>query len=60
MAPGDGIINWCGQLAALRDDGYKGFVTVETHFTPRVAASSRSVAWVRDVLRRLDEGRDAH
>ena len=56
VAPGDGIIDWFGQLAALRADGYEGFVTVETHFGPRVAASSRSVAWVRGVLERLCGG----
>ena len=49
VAPGEGIIEWAGQLATLRADGYDGFITVETHFGPRVAASRRCVAWVKEV-----------
>jgi sugar phosphate isomerase/epimerase len=29
---GDGAIDWKGQLKALTDDGYKGYVSVETHW----------------------------
>ena len=50
VAPGEGIIDWCGQLAALRADGYDGFITVETHFGPKVSASRRSAAWVKTTL----------
>jgi len=50
VAPGEGIIDWSGQLAALRADGYDGFVTVETHFGPKVSASSRATAWVKATL----------
>jgi len=53
VAPGDGIIDWRGQLAALQADGYDGFVTVETHFGPKVGASRRSVAWVKARLAEL-------
>lgn len=53
VAPGDGIIEWRGQLAALDAYGYDGFVTVETHFGPKVAASRRSVAWVKARLAEL-------
>jgi sugar phosphate isomerase/epimerase len=53
VAPGDGIIDWRGQLAALQADGYDGFVTVETHFGPKVAASRRSAAWVKARLAEL-------
>jgi sugar phosphate isomerase/epimerase len=53
VAPGDGIIDWQGQLVALAADGYRGFVTVETHFGPKVAASRRSVTWVREALAEL-------
>lgn len=31
---GEGEIDYAGQLAALRDDGYKGYVSVETHYKP--------------------------
>lgn len=55
VAPGEGIIDWCGQLAALRADGYDGFITVETHFGPKVSASRRSAAWVKATLDDLAE-----
>jgi sugar phosphate isomerase/epimerase len=29
---GAGVINWRGQIKALRDDGYKGTVSLETHY----------------------------
>jgi sugar phosphate isomerase/epimerase len=53
VSPGDGIIDWRGQLAGLAGDGYDGFVTVETHFGPKVAASRRSAAWVKARLAEL-------
>lgn len=42
----DGDIDWDGQLQALREDGYDGYISVETHMRPKVAAA-------RDVTRRL-------
>lgn len=53
VAPGEGIIEWPGQLAALRADGYDGFITVETHFGPKVTASRRCVTEVRKMLENL-------
>ncbi len=50
VAPGEGIIDWLGQLRALQADGYEGFVTVETHFGPKVSASRRCVQRVRNML----------
>jgi len=32
---GDGIIDWKGQLAALKEDGFSGFVSLETHWRPQ-------------------------
>ena len=31
-ALGDGVIDWRGQLAALRRDGYTGWISLETHW----------------------------
>jgi L-ribulose-5-phosphate 3-epimerase len=31
---GDGSVDFAGQLAALRDDGYTGYVSIETHWSP--------------------------
>lgn len=44
----DGEIDWTGQLQALVADGYDGYLVVETHVRPKVAA-------VRATLRRIQE-----
>ncbi len=33
----EGAIDWSGQIKALVDDGYDGFISVETHMSPQVA-----------------------
>jgi len=50
VAAGEGMIDWVGQLRALQEDGYEGFLTIETHFEPKVAGSRRSLRWVRKTL----------
>jgi L-ribulose-5-phosphate 3-epimerase len=30
---GDGLIDWSGQIEALSDDGYTGWISLETHWT---------------------------
>lgn len=42
----EGDIDWAGQIEALRRDGYDGFISVETHMTPKVQSA-------RAVLERL-------
>lgn len=42
----EGQIDWAGQIAALAEDGYEGFISIETHLSPKVAAA-------RDALERL-------
>jgi len=42
----EGEIDWAGQIAALIEDGYQGFISIETHLKPKVAAA-------RDALERL-------
>src|SRR5690606_36742884 len=34
-----GAIDWQRQIAALRADGYDGYISVETHMEPKVAAA---------------------
>lgn len=41
-----GQIDWAGQIAALRRDGYAGYISVETHMEPKVRAA-------RDLTERL-------
>jgi sugar phosphate isomerase/epimerase len=42
----DGEIDWPAQIAALGADGYDGYISVETHMEPKVAAA-------RDMVQRL-------
>jgi L-ribulose-5-phosphate 3-epimerase len=42
----DGVIDWPGALRTLRDDGFDGWISVETHRRPKVDSTYR-------MLRRL-------
>ena len=46
----DGEVDWPGQIAALRQDGYEGFIAVETHQRPRIAAARSSLERLRKLL----------
>ena len=35
VAFGDGEVNYPGQLKALKEDGYRGYLSLETHWRPR-------------------------
>ena len=50
---GEGAVDWPGQLAALKADGYEGFLVVETHFKPPVEGSRRAVRALRELMGRL-------
>ncbi len=54
-AMGAGIIDWVGQFRALRKDGYRGVLSLETHWhgggTPE-ESTRRSMAGMKDLLRR--------
>jgi sugar phosphate isomerase/epimerase len=55
MAMGRGVIDWAGQFRALDRDGYRGAVTLETHWrgglTPE-EASRQSFAGMKELLRK--------
>lgn len=51
VAPGDGVVDWQGQIAALVADGAVPYLTIETHFGPTVEASRLCVERVRAYLR---------
>lgn len=38
----DGQIDWQGQISALVKDGYDGFISIETHQRPKIAAARAS------------------
>jgi sugar phosphate isomerase/epimerase len=48
----EGEIDWEGQIAALRADGYEGFISVETHMEPKVAAARRATRRLQQLLAR--------
>ncbi|MGI5818900.1 MAG: sugar phosphate isomerase/epimerase family protein [Armatimonadota bacterium] len=50
VVPGEGAVDWEGQIAELVDDGYDGLVVIETHFAPKVAASRACAEAMRALL----------
>ncbi|HKQ05877.1 MAG TPA: sugar phosphate isomerase/epimerase family protein [Blastocatellia bacterium] len=54
-AMGKGVIDYVGQFRALKRDGYRGFLSLETHWrgggTPE-ESSRQSMAGMKDLLRR--------
>jgi L-ribulose-5-phosphate 3-epimerase len=40
-ALGEGGIDWKGQIRALADDGYKGWISLETHWQGPAATSAK-------------------
>ncbi|MFC2026258.1 sugar phosphate isomerase/epimerase family protein [Chloroflexota bacterium] len=49
----NGKVNWKGQIAALLNDGYQGYMSIETHVKPKVEMARRSLdrvrKWMEDV-----------
>ena len=39
----EGEVDWAGQIEALLDDHYQGFISVETHMRPRVRSAEASL-----------------
>jgi sugar phosphate isomerase/epimerase len=48
VAKGD--VDWPGQIAALRCDRYDGFIAIEPHLQPRVAAVRAALERLRGLL----------
>ncbi len=46
---GRGCIDWVGQLAALKRDGYAGYLTIETHFSPLAENSKANYDWLKRI-----------
>ncbi len=46
----DGDVDWAGQIAALVNEGYEGFISVETHLRPKVSAARAALARLRRLL----------
>ncbi len=50
---GRGAVDWAGQLAALRADGYPGLLCVETHWSPPGATGEQATRATFESLRAL-------
>jgi sugar phosphate isomerase/epimerase len=46
----EGDIDWAGQIRALHEDGYQGFVSVEPHLQPKVAAARAVTARLKQLV----------
>ena len=46
----DGVVDWPGQIAALQRDGYSGYISVEPHVRPKIAAAQRAVERLRALI----------
>lgn len=44
----DGEIDWEGQVAALEQDGYDGYISIETHARPKVKAAKLALKKLMD------------
>ncbi len=51
----EGDIDWTGQLRGLAEDGYSGFISVETHLRPKLAAARTSLDRLQSLLRSLGQ-----
>ncbi|MGE5222979.1 MAG: sugar phosphate isomerase/epimerase family protein [Omnitrophica WOR_2 bacterium] len=47
---GQGQINWAGQVQALKTDGYDGYISIETHIAPKVAAARSALERLQSLL----------
>ena len=45
-----GDIDWAGQIHALHEDGYQGFVSVEPHLRPKIAAARVLTARLKQLV----------
>ena len=46
----DGIIDWAGAFSALREDGYDGYISIETHVRPKLESSLRLLRRLRGLI----------
>ncbi|MBF6613076.1 MAG: sugar phosphate isomerase/epimerase [Chloroflexi bacterium] len=46
----DGSVDWVGQIRALEQDGYSGYISVETHVRPKVATARQSIERLRRLI----------
>jgi sugar phosphate isomerase/epimerase len=47
---GKGQVDWAGQIKALVDDGYSGYISIETHIRPKVAEARAALNRLQDLI----------
>ena len=45
-----GQIDWAGQIKALADDGYRGYISIETHLRPKVQVARKELEMLRQLI----------
>jgi sugar phosphate isomerase/epimerase len=51
-----GQIDWAGQIKALANDGYQGFISIETHMRPKVMVAREELAMLRQLIAHSAQG----
>ena len=46
----EGDIDWQGQIRHLLKDGYDGYISIETHMSPKIAAAKAALTRLRNLL----------
>ncbi len=46
----EGQIDWAGQIRALEEDGYEGYISIETHMRPKVASGRACLERLRSLI----------
>ena len=46
----EGVIDWAGQIQALKEDMYQGSISIETHLRPKVAAAHAALKRLRSLI----------
>jgi sugar phosphate isomerase/epimerase len=46
----DGVIDWSGQMTALQEDGFDGYISVEPHMRPNIAACTHTLQRIRSLI----------
>lgn len=52
----EGQINWAGQISALVADNYDGYISIETHMRPKLAAARAALQRLRALIVEAQEG----
>jgi sugar phosphate isomerase/epimerase len=51
----EGDIDWAGQIRALHEDHYQGFISVEPHMQPKVSAARAATARLKKLVQMIEK-----